>query len=485
MRVLIANRGEVALRICRTVQRMGGQAITVHHGEDRYAPFVEAADDAREICNFVPSAAYLEGQQIVQVARHVKADAIHPGYGFLSENADFARAVTDAGIVFVGPSADVIETMGDKTRAVRVAQKLGLRILPLPRPETTSEFEVKDFPFPLLVKAAAGGGGKGMRLVRGADELQQQLDAASHEAERYFGDNRVFLEHYIENARHIEIQVFGDGMGGGVHLGERDCSIQRNYQKIVEETPALDLDAELRESMCEAALALVRETNYSGVGTVEFLLAPDGEFYFLEMNTRLQVEHPVTECVTGLDLVQLQLEFAQHGKLPISQYQVRFQGHALETRICAEDPDAGFRPSTGRLLRYIEPDGDGVRFDSGVKEGQDITASFDSMLAKLIVHTPSRAESIARARQALADLTLLGIASNVDFLQRLLALESYAEAPPRTSFLEENAAQLVAPALTREERDRVLIAALLGTRDARRLHEVAARLRKHWTTDDG
>ena len=478
MRVLIANRGEIALRISRTVQRLGGQSIAVFHAEDRYAPFVEAADEAVELDAVTASAAYLDIEQVVGVARATSAEAVHPGYGFLSENAGFARAVADAGICFIGPSADIIETMGDKVRAVKVAEALGLQALPSSLPNGTPEEHPGKLDFPLLIKAAAGGGGRGMRLVRGAHELTASLSAATAEAERYFGDGRVYFERYVEHARHIEIQVFGDGKGGVLHLGERDCSIQRSYQKIVEESPAHDLDAALRSAMCESAGKLVKATSYAGAGTVEFLLAPDGEFYFLEMNTRLQVEHPVTECVSGLDLVELQIEVARSGQLPLSQDQVRLQGHSLEVRICAEDPDAGFRPSTGRLLRYKAPAGEGVRFDSGVREGQMITASFDSMLAKLIVHAENRSESIAKARDALAGLVMLGVATNVDYLHRLLSLPAFAECAPRTDFLSEHARELSAPELSQADRDRVLIAALLGPRDAQRLHDVSARLRK-------
>ncbi len=477
MRVLIANRGEIALRICRTVHRLGGQAIVVFHSEDRAAPFVEAADEAHEIDSREPSAAYLAVDQIVALAHRLKIDAIHPGYGFLSENAEFARAVTDAGMRFIGPAPEAIETMGDKTQALELASELGISVLPMVR------LEDHNIEYPLLIKAAAGGGGRGMRLVRAEDELKTLLSAAKDEAKRYFGNGQVYLERYVEKARHIEIQVFGDGKGGALHLGERDCSIQRNYQKIVEESPAFCLNASTRQAMCDAALTLVKATNYSGAGTVEFLLSPDGAFYFLEMNTRLQVEHRVTECVTGLDLVELQIEVARTGQLPISQDQVRFEGHALEVRICAEDPDHGFRPSTGDLLRYVEPEGEGIRFDSGIREGQMITASFDSMLAKLIVHGQDRGECIAKASEALENLVMLGVTTNVNYLQRILALEEFAEAPPHTSFLKENARQLAMPALSQEDRDKVLIAALLGARDAKRLHEAVSNLgRSSWPT---
>ena len=363
MRVLIANRGEIALRICRTVQRLGHQAIAVFHAEDRTAPFVGAADEAYELRGNPPSAAYLDHEQIIAKACNQEVDAIHPGYGFLSENADFARAVTDAGISFIGPSPEVIETMGDKTKALQLARELGIKVLPMP------DLEVENLEYPVLIKAAAGGGGRGMRLVREAGEFRDRLSAAKREAERFFGDGRVYLERYVEQGRHIETQVFGDGKGGALHLGERDCSVQRNYQKIIEESPAFGLEDSIRDAMCEAALKLVKATNYAGAGTVEFLLAPDREFYFLEMNTRLQVEHPVTECVTGLDLVEMQIEVAQTGQLPISQDEVRIEGHACEVRICAEDPDQGFRPATGDLLRYVEPEGEGIRFDSGVRQG--------------------------------------------------------------------------------------------------------------------
>ena len=480
MRILIANRGEIASRIIRTVKRLDMRSIAVYHGEDRSAPFVAEADEAHLLHSEVPSSAYLDIEQILEIAHKVGATAIHPGYGFLAESSEFARAVNHAGITFIGPSPEVMEVMGDKIRSREVAERAGIPLLPSASVETGGkdlESRASKLGFPLLIKAAAGGGGRGMRLIHGEDELQDGLDAASREATRYFQDGRVYLERFIESARHIEVQVFGDGKGGALHLGERDCSIQRNYQKLVEESPAPGLAWRLRESMYEDALRLVRQTKYAGAGTVELILAPDGQYYFLEMNTRLQVEHPVTEAITGLDLVELQIEVTRHGRMPITQEQVRFSGHAIEARICAEDPDTNFRPSTGRVLCQVAPKGDGIRFDSGVQEGQAIGAAFDSMLAKLIVHAEDRPKAIAKAVQALDQLTLLGLTTNQDYLGRLLRHPAYRAEPGHTDFLRNHKEALRTPPVNGRERDQVFIAALLGTRDAQRLAEMSSRLR--------
>lgn len=481
MRILIANRGEIASRIIRTVKRLGMHAIAVYHGEDRNAPFVKEADSAKELHAEVPSAAYLDIDQILAVARDAGAMAIHPGYGFLAENPDFARATQSAGIVFIGPSPEVMEIMGDKIRSREVAKRAGIPLLPSVRIKAGGEdlqVLAQKLGFPLLIKAAAGGGGRGMRLVQDEHELQQGLDSAKREAARYFHDGRVYLERFIARARHIEVQVFGDGKGGALHLGERDCSIQRNYQKLIEESPAPEIDPCLRETLYNDSLRLVRATKYAGAGTVEFILAADDHHYFLEMNTRLQVEHPVTECITGLDLVELQIEVARRGNLPITQKQIQFSGHAIEARICAEDPDADFRPSTGRVLCQVMPKGDGIRFDSGVQEGQTIGAAFDSMLAKLIVHADDREGAIARAIEALNQLTLLGLTTNQDYLSRVFRHPAYQAKPGHTGFLKDHAEALRTPRLSESERDQRLIAALLGTRDAQRLAQANSGLRK-------
>lgn len=480
MRILIANRGEIASRIIRTVKRLGMRAIAVYHGEDRNAPFVADADEAHQLHAQVPSNAYLDIEQILGIARTAGVTAVHPGYGFLAENPDFARAVHRADLTFIGPSPEVMQLMGDKIRSRQVAKRAGIPLLP----SATITADGKDIErhanklgFPLLIKAAAGGGGRGMRLVENQHELREHFDSASREATRYFQDGRVYLEQFIEGARHIEVQVFGDGKGGALHLGERDCSIQRNYQKLVEESPAPGLDHRFRESLYEDALRLVRQTKYAGAGTVELILAPDGRHYFLEMNTRLQVEHPVTECITGLDLVELQIEVAKHGSLPITQEQVQFSGHAIEARICAEDPDADFLPSTGRVLCQQAPEGDGIRFDTGVREGQAIGASFDSMLAKLIVHAKDRERAIAKGVKALAQLTLLGLTTNQDYLGRLFRHRAYQAEPGHTNFLSDYSGDLQASRLSATERDQLLIAALLGTRDAQRLAQMTSRFR--------
>lgn len=476
-RILIANRGEIATRIQSTATRLGIETLSVYHAEDRNAPFVANANTAVELHSDSAGAAYLDIDQILDIAQAQGADAIHPGYGFLAENPEFARATSDRGICFIGPSWQVIALMGDKLRSRQFAKDIGLGVAPclcFNGDEASFLEAALELGFPLIIKAVAGGGGKGMRRVEDVGTLAETLVSASREAERYFGDGRVYAEPYVEAARHLEVQVLGDGRGKALHLGERECSIQRNYQKLIEESPATNLKPSIRESLLDSAVKLTQASNYEGAGTIEFLLTPDDEHFFLEMNTRLQVEHPVTECVTGLDLVELQIRIAEEKQLPISQDDVRLEGHAIEMRICAEDPDNGFLPSTGRLLRQVVPKAQGVRYDTGVREGQVIGSSFDSMLAKLIVSGVDRSTVIDRSLAALRDLTLLGITSNQDFLTRVLTHPMFTDGHMNTAFLSRHAAELKAPEMTQNEADQVLIAALLGTRDSRRLFEMTS-----------
>lgn len=470
--VLVANRGEIACRIIRSLRRLGIASTAVHHFADRGAPHVELADHAVELEAEVPTAAYLDVGQLIDAARRTDADAVHPGYGFLAENAGFAAAVEAAGLVFVGPQPEVIRLMGDKIVSREFAQAQGVPVAPSCRQEGSLEAFVaaaRGIGFPLLIKAAAGGGGKGMSIVRSAEELAARASTASSEAERYFADGRVYAERYIERPRHIEVQVFGDGLGKVLHLYERECSVQRRFQKIIEESPAPNLPRELRDRICAAAVRLAAAANYRNAGTVEFILAPDGEFYFLEMNTRLQVEHPVTECVTGLDLVELQLRLAGGEALALEQGDIVQRGHAFECRICAEQPEHDFRPATGVVRRLREPGGTGVRFDGGLREGLPVTAAFDSMLAKLIVHGDSRAESAARMREALAALVLLGVDHNADYLGRIFSHPAFLGGALHTGFVTEHAAALTTPPLEADARAAALIAALLGTDEFRRL----------------
>lgn len=426
-RVLVANRGEIAVRVIRTLKRLGIRAIAVYSDADAGAPHVALADEAVRIGPAPAAESYLDPARIVQAALDTGAQAIHPGYGFLSENAAFGRACADAGIVFVGPGALALEVMGDKIRAKRHVEASGVPVVPgVSEPDATDDELLDAAPligFPLLVKPSAGGGGKGMQVVRDHGELEHALPAARRVARAAFGDDTLLLERFIERPRHIEVQVLADAHGGVIHLGERECSLQRRHQKVVEEAPSPLLDAETRERIGRAACDAARSVEYLGAGTVEFLVsdaAPD-EFFFIEMNTRLQVEHPVTEFVTGIDLVEQQLRIAAGEPLAIAQGDVRLEGHAIEARLYAESPERGFLPSTGDVLAWRPATGEGVRIDAGVREGQRITADYDPMIAKVIAHGADRAEALERLDAALADTVLLGVETNTAFLRGLLA----------------------------------------------------------------
>ncbi len=418
--VLIANRGEIAARVARTVKALGLRALLVAHRVDEGSPALALADDVRWIEGPTPVAAFLDIPQIIAAARDMGAGAIHPGYGFLSENAGFARAVAAAGMIFVGPEPDTIELMGDKVRARAFVERHGFPVAPSAieddDPATFVE-RARALGAPILIKPSAGGGGKGMRIVRDMAVLEQEIARGRSEGERYFGDGRLFVERYIERPRHIEVQVLGDAHGNVVHLFERECSLQRRFQKIVEEAPSPALTPQERERICETAAGIARAAGYRNAGTVEFIYG-QGEFYFLEMNTRLQVEHPVTEAITGIDLVEQQLRIAAGQPLAFDQAAVTRSGHAIELRICAEDSARDFAPTTGPVLRLAAPAG--ARFDGGVSEGGRISAAFDPMIGKLIVHGEDRAEAIARADRALAGLVLLGLKTNIGYLRRLM-----------------------------------------------------------------
>ncbi|MCF4165682.1 ATP-grasp domain-containing protein [Zavarzinia compransoris] len=467
--VLVANRGEIALRILRTVKRLGLRGAIVFHAADKGAPAIKAADIAIEIKGPTPVAAFLDGAQIIEAAKTAGAGAIHPGYGFLSENAGFARAVAAAGIAFVGPLPDAIELMGDKVRARKFVADRGFPVAPSAieddDPATFVE-RARAVGAPLLIKPSAGGGGKGMRIVRDLAELDEEIVRARSEGQRYFGDGRLYVERFVENPRHIEVQVMGDGHGNVVHLFERECSVQRRFQKIVEETPSPALTPEQRRDICETAAGIARAADYRNAGTVEFIYG-NGEFFFLEMNTRLQVEHPVTEEITGLDLVEIQLLVAAGEMLPVTQETITATGHAIELRIYAESPARGFVPTTGKLLAVQWPEGPGIRMDSGIARGQAVTTAFDPMLAKLIVHGTDRSDAIAKAREALADTILLGCETNVAFLDRLLADEVFVKGEVHTGTLDARPDIAEEPPLTAEETRRVLAAAMLSLRPTR------------------
>ena len=463
--VLIANRGEIALRITRTLRRLGIRSVVAHHRVDRDSPAVRAADAGVELEAAEPIAAYLDADQIAAAAARIGADAVHPGYGFLAENARFAEAVAKVGVRFIGPPPEVIRLMGDKIAARRFAAQHGFRVAPA----VLEEGDREGFPgraralgFPLLVKPAAGGGGKGIVRVSSEAELEPALARSRAEAARYFGDDRLYVERSVERPRHVEVQVLADGHGACVHLFERECSVQRRFQKLVEETPAPGLADDLRAALWSEAVGIARAAGYEGAGTVEFVLAPDGGFFFLEMNTRLQVEHPVTELVTGVDLVEQQVRVAAGERLRFGQAQLRSSGCAIECRICAEDAEGGFLPTTGALLLVREPAGPGVRFDGSLAPGQAITADFDPLLAKLVAHGATREEAIARACRALAETVLLGVTTNAAFLGRVLASPAFARGDLHTGFLAEHAAALAAPDLDADERRALFAAAALA-----------------------
>jgi propionyl-CoA carboxylase alpha chain/3-methylcrotonyl-CoA carboxylase alpha subunit/acetyl-CoA/propionyl-CoA carboxylase biotin carboxyl carrier protein len=467
--VLIANRGEIALRILRTVKELGLEAIVVHHAADAGSPAARAADRAIEITGRTPVAAYLDGAQIIAAAKEAGAGAIHPGYGFLSENAGFARDIAAARLAFVGPTPEAIDLMGDKVRARAFVAKHGFPVAPSAIEDDDPATFVKraeQVGFPLLIKPSAGGGGKGMRIVREAAALAEEIVRARSEGERYFGDGRLYVERYVENPRHIEVQVLGDAFGNVVHLYERECSVQRRFQKIIEETPSPALSGDERTRICEAAAGIARAANYRNAGTVEFIYGA-GEFYFLEMNTRLQVEHPVTEMVTGIDLVREQLRVAAGEPLGFVQADIRTQGHAIEFRIYAESPARGFVPTTGPVLALRLPEGEGVRIDSGIVQGQPVTASFDPMLAKVIVHGADRNDARARARGALGQFVLLGCETNIGFLRRLVDHPAFANGEIHTGFLDAHPEIAAEPPLTDALRDKLLAIAALSLRPVR------------------
>jgi acetyl-CoA carboxylase biotin carboxylase subunit len=449
-RLLIANRGEIAVRVIRACRELGIESVAVYSEADAGAPHAVLADRAVCIGPAPSPESYLHIGRVVEAARASGADAIHPGYGFLSENPAFAAACAGAGLVFVGPPAGVIERMGSKIAARGLVSAAGVPVVPGETPTDQSDAgllaAVRAMGLPVLLKASAGGGGKGMRAVHAEAEIEQAVGAARREARSAFGDGTLYVERLVQRPRHVEIQVLADHHGNVVHLFERECSAQRRHQKVIEESPSPALTPALRQRMGEAAITAARAAGYRNAGTLEFLVEGTGEqarFYFLEMNTRLQVEHPVTEAVTGLDLVHLQIAIAAGEALPWTQSQVTQRGHAIECRVYAEDPDAGFLPQAGRLLLYREPDGPGVRVDSGVVEGSDVTVHYDPLLAKLIVHAASRPAAIARAVTALRGFPVLGIRTNVPFLLRLLAHPAFAAGELDTGFIER---EMSAPA---------------------------------------
>jgi acetyl-CoA carboxylase biotin carboxylase subunit len=472
-KVLVANRGEIALRVIRACQELGIRSVAVYSDADAHAPHVREADEAVNIGPAPSSQSYLNGSHIIEVAQRYGAEAIHPGYGFLSEREWFARAVRDAGLIWIGPPAEAIAAMGSKTAARTLAVSNDVPVVPGTTEALRDAGEAKEiarrFGYPVLLKAAAGGGGKGMRVVREEKELESSLDSARREAKNAFGDDAVYVEKYIEGPRHVEIQILADTHGNVLSLGERECSVQRRHQKMVEEAPSVAVNEDLRRRMGETAVRAARAAGYVNAGTCEFLLDRDGSFYFLEMNTRLQVEHPVTELVTGIDLVQWQLRVASGEALPFKQEEIRPKGWAIECRITSEDFANGFLPSTGRVSYLHLPSGPGVRWDGGIETGSEIGLHYDPMLAKLIVWAPNRELAVERMHRALLELTIEGVETSRDFHLRLMEDADFRSGNIEIQWLERRLPELSsvkAPEAT--ARAAAVAAALLADRDRQR-----------------
>ncbi|MGW2415347.1 acetyl-CoA carboxylase biotin carboxylase subunit [Streptomyces tubercidicus] len=447
--VLIANRGEIVVRVIRTLRALGIRSAAVYSDADADARHVREADTAVRIGPAAAAESYLSVERLLEAAVRTGAQAVHPGYGFLAENAAFARACADAGLVFIGPSADAIELMGDKIRAKETVREAGVPVVPGSSGSGLDDGQLaaaaREIGMPVLLKPSAGGGGKGMRLVREEALLADEIASARREARSSFGDDTLLVERWIDRPRHIEIQVLADGHGNVIHLGERECSLQRRHQKVIEEAPSVLLDEATRAAMGEAAASAARSCGYRGAGTVEFIVPgkDPASYYFMEMNTRLQVEHPVTELVTGLDLVEWQLRVAAGERLPYAQEDITLTGHAIEARICAEDPARDFLPTGGTVLTLHEPEGDGVRTDSGLTEGGEVGSRYDPMLSKVIAHGPDRASALRRLRAALAGTVTLGVTTNAGFLRRLLAHPDVVSGELDTGLVEREAAGLV------------------------------------------
>lgn len=466
-KILVANRGEIAVRILRSINQLGLRSALIYHRVEVDSPSLKLADEVYEVTGETPVASFLDIAQIVSLCKEHGVDAVHPGYGFLAENAEFARALKEAGIVFIGPEADVMTLMGDKIGSRNFVQERGFPVAPSVIDDGDEDAliaRIKDIGFPVVIKASAGGGGKGMQIVREEAGLRDIVATAKVEAQRYFGDPRVYAERYVDNPRHIEVQVLGDEHGNCIHLFERECSIQRRFQKVIEETPSPALSEQQRADICEVAVGIAKAVNYTGAGTIEFIYAPDGEFYFLEMNTRIQVEHPITEMVTGVDLVAEQIRVAMGQPLGYQQADIKQHGHAIECRICAEAPDDDFAPAAGKVLRLVPPVGEGVRFDSGSYEGQKIGTAFDSMIAKMVVHSETRDGAIQKSCEALDKFVLLGVETNANYLGRLLRHPAFASGETDTGFIRQHAESLLPQQLDDDSKAALLATAALSDR---------------------
>ncbi len=492
-RILIANRGEIACRVIRTCRRLGIRSIAVYSDADAGARHVLQADEAWPIGGPRPADSYLRTDAIIEVAKKAGAEAIHPGYGFLSENAGFARACADAGLVFIGPAAESIEAMGSKAEAKALMQAHGVPLVPGYHGEDQAgdvlRAEADKVGYPLMIKAAAGGGGKGMRIVEKAEGFASALAAAQRESSNAFGDQRMILERYVQQPRHIEFQIFGDTQGNIIHLNERECSSQRRYQKVLEESPSPFVDDKLRAEMGQAAIAAARAVSYVGAGTIEFIVGADGDFHFMEMNTRLQVEHPVTEMTLGLDLVELQLRVAAGQPLPqslIRNKALPANGHAIEVRIYAEDPDHGFLPASGHLDTLLLPAaGNGVRIDSGVTEGDTVSVHYDPMIAKLIVHASDRPQALLAMQRALARCEIEGLKSNVHFLEQLVRHPAVVDGRIDTGYLDKHMDEFLPRSAEAPELMQIAAATAMALDDEARPRTVASDPHSPWSAADG
>lgn len=478
-KLLIANRGEIAIRVMRTCRELDIETVAVYSEADRTSLHVRYAHEAYYIGKAPSSESYLNIEKIIEAARLSKADAIHPGYGFLSENAKFARRCKEEGIIFVGPSPEVIVRMGDKIMARDAMINAGIPVVPGTRGSISTEEEaigfIKQAGLPVMIKAAAGGGGKGMRLVHHESEVVAAVRAARSEAKAAFDDDSVYIEKYISSPHHIEFQILGDSHGNAVHLFERECSIQRRHQKMIEETPSPLLTPELREQMGKSAVEAAKAVNYTGAGTIEFLVDNNLNYYFLEMNTRLQVEHPITERVTGVDLVKQQIRVAEGHPLPFKQENLKQTGHAIECRIYAEDPDHNFMPCPGKIYKISEPLGLGVRTDGYVYEGYEIPIYYDPMISKLIVWSSTRDEAIRRMRRALYEYKITGVKTSIKYLERIMNNENFIRGKYDTHFIEENQAQLALKTPADDSEDMVIIAAYIDYLD--KINQISENLK--------
>lgn len=484
-KILVANRGEIALRVIKTAKEMGIQVATVYADDDKNLPHALFSDEAHSLGLGALSETYLNKKKLIEIAMACKADAIHPGYGFLSENAEFAEMVEKAGIIFIGPTPESIVLMGDKIGSKKALEKIKIPMIPGYHgdDQTVPNLAKKalEIGFPVLIKASAGGGGKGMRIVHEESELEEAIRGAQSEALKSFSNDKVLIEKYVVNPRHIEVQLMSDTHGNHLHFFERECSIQRRYQKIIEETPAPNLTAELRLKICQTAVEISSGINYRGAGTVEFILAPDGKYYFLEMNTRLQVEHPVTEMVTGHDLVRYQIMVAQGDALPVKQKDIHQKGQAIECRIYAEDPDNNFMPSIGRIERIGVPTLRDVRLDCGFLDGTDVGVNYDPMLAKLVVWGEDRKLAISKTIHSLNEVLFLGVKTNRDYLKRILGHKTFMEGLTHTHFIPDHKADLVPKKFSDDDMASMIGALSFGQRRESRASGTSEKLRTPWT----